>query len=242
MRWCLVVAACSLASFTAHAAEKPGVVFVVGGVGGFDIIGPAAQRALPKAGVPHEVRDFVWTHGKGQLIRDLQDTDHLTAKAVELAAEVRKVRAADPDRPIYLVGHSGGAALVLLTAERLPAESLEHIVLLSAAVSPRRDLRPALRACRHELISFNSELDHFWLDIGTRWFGTADGEREPSAGLGGFEKPEGLDEEGRRLYARLVQIKWKPEMALNGYRGFHHSTSTASFQARYVAPWLIPSP
>src|SRR5262249_40427310 len=54
-------------------AEEPagprGVVFVVGGVGGFDVLANAAQWALPRAGVPHEVREFVWTHGWGQLFK-----------------------------------------------------------------------------------------------------------------------------------------------------------------------------
>src|SRR5262249_29766503 len=60
---------------------KPGVVFVVDGVGGFDVMGKAAQGALPRAGVRHEIRVFIWTHGWGQLLKDLQDTRHLLHKA-----------------------------------------------------------------------------------------------------------------------------------------------------------------
>ena len=41
----------------------PGIVYVVGGVGGFDHVGQASLKALPRAGVPHEIHDFVWTHG-----------------------------------------------------------------------------------------------------------------------------------------------------------------------------------
>src|SRR5262249_52744756 len=62
-------------------AGPRGVVFVVGGVGGFDVLANAAQWALPRAGVPHEVREFVWTHGWGQLFKDLQDFRHMMAKA-----------------------------------------------------------------------------------------------------------------------------------------------------------------
>src|SRR5262249_4520602 len=40
--------------------DQCGVVFIIGGVGGMDLLGPAAQWALPRAGIRHEVRDFVW--------------------------------------------------------------------------------------------------------------------------------------------------------------------------------------
>src|SRR5688500_10732605 len=61
-----------------------GVVIVIGGVGGLDVLGWSAQRALPRAGLKHQVREFVWTHGWGQLFKDLQDHLHLEGKAEEL--------------------------------------------------------------------------------------------------------------------------------------------------------------
>jgi pimeloyl-ACP methyl ester carboxylesterase len=216
------------------------VVFILGGVGGTDFIGCAAQWALPKAGVPHEVRDFLWTHGKGRLFQDLQDTRHLMAKADELAAEVMKIKRSDPDRPVYLVGHSGGGGLALAAAERLPADTLERVILLSAAVSPSYDLRPALRATRREIVSFHSPIDRFWLDWGTRRFGTIDRVYGPSAGLVGFEVPAGLGEEERAAYQRLMQVEWKPEMIFAGYGGLHVSTCMPGFLSRQVAPWLKP--
>src|SRR5437868_4895679 len=66
-------------------AGETGIVFVVEGVGGFDLLGATAQHALPKAGVPHEIRDFVWTHGRGKVFKDLQDIRYLLRKAGELA-------------------------------------------------------------------------------------------------------------------------------------------------------------
>src|SRR5262249_27658437 len=153
------------------------------GVGGIDPLGTAAKWALRQSGVPHEVRDFVWTHGTGSLLKDLQDTQHLMCKADDLAIEVRKIKAEEPWRPVYLIGHSGGAGLVLATAERLPPDTLERVILLSAAVSPSYDLRPALLATKREIVSFHSHLDRFWLDWGTSQFGTIDRVYGPSAGL-----------------------------------------------------------
>ena len=86
--------------------------------------------------------------GWGQMFRDLQDTRHVLNKAEELAGEIRRIKAIDPDRPVYLVGKSGGTGLALATAELLPPQTLERVILLSAAVSPTYDLRRALEAKR----------------------------------------------------------------------------------------------
>jgi pimeloyl-ACP methyl ester carboxylesterase len=219
---------------------RPGVVFTVGGISGLSPLGIWAKVALPWSGVPHELHDFEWTHGKGRPLRDLQDIRHLQAKADELATAVRAVKAADPDRPVYLVGHSAGGALSLMAAERLPEGTLERVVLLAPAVSAGYDLRPALRATRGEIVTFNSACDWFFLDWGTSQFGTADRVYGPSAGLNGFQIPEGLCDEDRLLYGRLVQVPWRWDMLLEGRGGNHHSTCMPLFLARHVAPWLGP--
>jgi pimeloyl-ACP methyl ester carboxylesterase len=219
---------------------KGGVVFLVGGIGGIDFIALSARLALPRAGVPHELRELTWCHGTGRFLRDLQDTRHVLSKAEELAGAVRQVKEANPDRPVYLVGHSGGAGLILAAAEMLPPATLERIILLSAAVSPTYDLRPALRATRCEIVSYNSELDLLLLDWGTTRFGTVDRVYGSAAGLNGFIVPGQLCEEDRALYRRLVQVAWQPSMVLKNHGGMHSSTIMPGFLARHVAPWLKP--
>jgi pimeloyl-ACP methyl ester carboxylesterase len=217
-----------------------GVVFVVGGIGGFDLVGPSAHWVLPRAGVHHEIREFVWTHGWGQLFKDLQDIRHLLRKADQLAEEIRKVKEEDPDRPVYVIGKSGGTALVLAAAERLPPGTVERIILLSAAVSPRHDLRPALRATRKEIVSYYSVYDRFVLGWGTSQFGTADRWYGPSAGMDGFVVPDDLSAEDQLLYGRLVQIAWQPRMMLEGHFGSHAGNSMPLFVSKELSPWLKP--
>jgi pimeloyl-ACP methyl ester carboxylesterase len=222
------------------APVKPGVVYVVGGVGGMDILGMSAQWALPRAGVPHVIRNFVWTHGFGRLFKDLQDTRHLLAKAEELARDIRRLKAEDPDRPVYVVGKSGGTGLVLAAAEMLPPNTLERIVLLSAAVSPGYDLRRALKATRGQIVSFYSDYDLLILGWGTSQFGTVDRVYGPSAGLRRFSVPTGLSDADRALYQRLVEVPWKPRMICEGHTGAHFGTSLPAFLGKEVAPWLKP--
>jgi pimeloyl-ACP methyl ester carboxylesterase len=220
--------------------SKPGVVIVVCGIGGIDFVALSSHWALPRAGVRHEVREFSWTHGKGRLLRDLQDTQHCLRKAEELAAEVRQIKADDPNRSVYLVGKSGGAGLVLAAAEQLPPQTFERIILLSPAVSPTYDLRAALQATKHEIVSFYSPYDQLVLNWGTSQFGTIDRYYGASAGLRGFVIPRGLSSQDRDLYDRLVQVRWNRAMILEGHFGSHIGTSMPSFVAKEVAPWLKP--
>lgn len=215
-----------------------GVVFVVEGIGGFGAINATVGHALPKAGVHHEVRSFVWTHGRGKMFKDLQDFRYMQRKAHELATEILAYKRDFPERPVYLLGKSGGCGLVLAAAEQLPANSLERIVLLAAAVAPDYDLRPALRATRHEIVSFYSTHDHFILGWGTSQFGTIDRVYGPAAGWRGFVEPSDLSAEDRPLYGKLVQVPWRPDMILEGHLGAHIGSSMPGFVRKEVAPWF----
>jgi hypothetical protein len=229
------------ASKLPSAARPPaGVVFLVEGVGGFELFDTSARWALPRAGVRHEIRDFVWTHGWGSVLKDLQDTRHVLRKAGELAEEIHRVKAAAPERPVYVVAKSGGTGVALAAAEQLPPQTLERIILLSSAVSPTYDLRPALRATRYQIVSFHSPFDQLVLGWGTRQFGTIDRVRGPSAGLHGFAIPADLSAADRALYDRLVQVRWHAAMLLQGHAGLHGGTSMPTFMAKEVAPWLKP--
>ena len=237
----LVPALCLLLTPAAPTPAKPGVVFVIGGVGGrLSPLNLTAHWALPRGDVTHELREVVWTHGDGMILRDLQDIRHLLAKAIELAEMVRAVKQKEPDCPVYFLAHSGGCGLALAAAELLPLASLERIVLLSAAVSPTLDLRPALRATRGEIVSFHSSLDAIWLGWGTWQFGTTDRVYNSAAGRTGFVVPESLDDDGQALYRRLVQVPWRVEDLKELNVGAHHSTCLPTFLSRHVAPWLRP--
>ncbi len=223
-----------------RAAEiEPGLVIIVEGIGGLDVIGKSADAVFNKVGLPHEVHHFNWTHGTGHFFRDLQDTQHVLKKADELAAFIKDYRARHPGRPIYVIGKSGGTGLVLFALQQLPANSVDRVILLSAAVSPTFDLRPALRATRREIVSFHSRNDRIWLGWGTTNFGTVDRYYGNSAGLTGFTVPEQLNEQDRQLYVRLIQVPFTDRMLREGTStGGHHSTSMPAFLGAEVLPWL----
>jgi pimeloyl-ACP methyl ester carboxylesterase len=216
----------------------PGLVIIVEGIGGLDLVGIGAELALHHAGLPHELHHFNWTHGTGRYLRDLQDTQHILKKSEELAAFIRAYRARHPERPIYVVGKSAGTCLVLFALQQLAPNTVERVILLSPAVSPTFDLRGPLRSTRREVVSFYSCNDRMVLGLGTSQFGTADRFYGKSAGLTGFVVPSPLSEEDRRTYQRLIQVPWTTRMLLEGATGSHKSTSMPRFLAAEVVPWL----
>jgi hypothetical protein len=215
-----------------------GLVVVADGVGGLDLCGTALRYVVPEAGLPHEVRLAAWGHGFGRWHKDLTRTENLRAKAAAVAVEVAAFRAEHLGAPVYLVGKSGGTGVVVKALEALPDEAVERAVLLAPALSPGYDLTRALRAVRREMVVFWSPLDLIVLGLGTRVFGTIDRVNAVSAGLVGFRPPEGPDEAARAAYARLRQVRWRPEMAGTGYLGGHVGPDSPAFLRRYVVPLL----
>lgn len=220
-------------------SAEAGLIITVEGIGGLDVIGINAVSAFRKAGLKHEVRRFNWTHGTGRLLMDLQDTQHILKKAEELAKIIVEYRKQHPTAPIYVVAKSGGTGLALYAMQLLPPSTIDRLVLLSAAVSPNFDLRPALRATKREVVSFNSQNDQFILNWGTRTFGTIDRYYGPSAGMAGFIIPTSLSDNERQAFSRLIQVPWQPRMLRDAhYVGTHSGTSMPGFLQSEVAPWL----
>lgn len=218
---------------------EPGLVILVDGVGGIDMMGKSAMHSIKQSGLPHEVHHFSWSHGTGKILLDLQDTQHVLKKADELVTFINEYRAKHPNRPIYIIAKSGGTGIALFALQSLPANSIERLILLSAAVSPNFDLRSALRATRREVVSFHSHNDRFVLGWGTSKFGTIDRFYGNGAGLAGFTIPENLNEADRRLYLRLVQVPFSMRMLREGTStGSHTSTSMPWFHNSEVIPWL----
>jgi hypothetical protein len=51
---------------------------------------------------------------------------------------------------------------------------------------------------------------------------------------------EDLDEAGRGLYRRLVQVPWRLPMMWQGTDGWHNGACMPNFLIHRVAPWLMP--
>jgi pimeloyl-ACP methyl ester carboxylesterase len=229
------------ARFESHAPPQAaqGFVLVANGAGGFQTAPRAIAAAVDQCRLPLHVCSFDWTHGRGRALADLLDVDHSRCEGRRLAVEVCQLRAARPDIPVFLVGYSAGAAVVLAAAEYLPPDSVERIVLLAPAVSSCYDLRRALLSARCGLDAFISDRDRFYLGLGTAVTGTADGRRDPPAGRVGFHLPVLFPGE-EALAARLHQHPWDPCVRWTGNEGEHSGALRPAYLRVFVLPLLTP--
>jgi hypothetical protein len=219
-----------------------GVVFVANGSGGLHTVDPNLRRALADAHAPLQVECVDWSHGTGLFLLDhLNRHNHHTA-ARALAAQITFARQSCPGTRICVVGHSTGCAVVLAAAGSLPPGSLDRIVLLSPAVSSGYDLRPALACACEGIDVFLSHRDYWFLGVGMRLIGTADGVLGASgAGRKGF-RPTLDTAADAELYNRLRQYNWDPSWSWTGHSGGHYGNNRTEFLRAYVVPLLLGAP
>lgn len=139
--------------------------------------------------------------------------------AAALASYIVDYRRDHPGRPVYLIGHSGGSAIAVWTAEAMPAgETLDAVILLGSSLSPGYDLTGALEGTKR-VVNYYSANDVALLGSGCSVIGTMDRQHTPAAGLVGFTA----------RHPRLTQIAHNPTTAAAGDDGSHFSYCTTGF-------------
>ena len=218
---------------------EAGLVVSLGGVGGYNW-GPRWLRGgLDEAGVGAAIVIYDWSKGPtGMFVGDLMGEARNRAVANDLARMVSTYVAALPDRPVTLIGHSGGAAVVVWALEAMPEDChVERVILLAPAIGPDYDLSRALRAVRRQMYVMYSHADVGLMAAGTAVFGTMDRKHSVSAGLVGFTlPPEPAD---RKQYLKVRQVAWTIELVKSGHLGGHMGWTTTRFARDSLTPILI---
>lgn len=176
-------------------------------------------RPIPLAGILLNQVDFIGNHIEGAKISNM----------------IVEYQDSHPDRPVYLVGHSGGGGIAVFAAESLPeGHKVNGVILLSASISNSYDLTKALEHTSGGIVNFYNPSDLGLLGIGTTVMGNVDGARGPAAGLNGFEAP-GDSEAQRQAYGtRLFQV----QIDSIAEDSPHAASTRSDFVTQYVAPWI----
>jgi len=226
--------------------KQKGLVLILPGIEGRSRFNVDIAGGLRLGGVEAAIAIHDWTTRAGSLgwYLHLADERRNRTEAIRLARRIVKYKKTFPDRPVFLIAHSGGAGIALMTLERLPHFApAEAVVLLAGAVSPERNLNKALSRTRRGIWNFYSSRDVGFLVLGTSLFGTIDREHGPSAGAVGFETPKRLTERAAGRYQqKLHQIPYHAEMAKLGHLGGHGGWTSPKFVARWIAPILLDQP
>ena len=208
-----------------------GLIVVLPGIDGRTPHSESICRALAARRPDMAVELYDWTAPLGAIYNQVA-VERNRSVAERLATRILAYRKAHADRPVTLVGHSGGTAIAVWAAENLPADQpVDGIVLLASSLSPEYDLSRALSRSAGGIVSFYSDRDAALLGVGTSLVGTMDGRHCEAAGKVGFR-------EGDYPCEALVQIAWRPAMAETGYDGGHLSCTAEEFVAKYVGPWV----
>jgi pimeloyl-ACP methyl ester carboxylesterase len=234
------LAGCSVSNLGTMDRFRHGLVIVLPGIEGRSQYNVGIARGLERGGVPAGIEIYDWGLPLGAVF-NVAASDRNHRQARKLADRIIEFRKDYPGRPVYLVGHSAGAGLVVLTLEALPANTkVKAAYLLAAALSPEYELTTALLRTEAGIWNFYSNADVGFLRVGTSLFGTVDRRHGVAAGAVGFELPDRLGPTGRELYAKkLHQVEYDRRMARSGHRGSHTGWAKSQFVADWIAPLLL---
>jgi pimeloyl-ACP methyl ester carboxylesterase len=214
-----------------------GLVLILPGIEGRSFLNISLMAGLVDAGLPYAMEIVDWTTGCFLLL-----FYHLLARernrrvARQIASRVVEYRRQYPGRPVWLVGHSGGAGIALLMAEFLSAEQpLTGIVLLASAVSTSYSCETAMQRTERGIWNFYSAGDVLFLGLGTLLFGTSDGVHWLASGCIGFAPPTHGSPAGER---QPRQIPYRLGMVLQFNFGGHFGCMHRVFVAETIAPIL----
>lgn len=212
--------------FMTKAKLDKGLVVILPGIEGPSPANANIRRGLVRAGVDCAMPIYAWgvpVPGAGLLINQVNFLGNRLAGA-NIAKFIAEYQDSHPDRPVHVIGHSGGGGVAVFTAENMPdGKKIDGLVLLSASISQGYNLSNALKNLRSGIVNFHNPEDGALLGVGTTVMGNVDGGHGPSAGKDGFTKKfEGL-------YQKRVHGSGDP----------HFSATRVSFVSRRVAPWVM---
>ena len=166
-----------------------GLVIVLPGIEGRSYLNRSIARGLAQGGVEYGIEIYDWTYGPPWQLWSLRSRRRHTEQATLVAAKIAAYQNEYPKRPVHLVGHSGGGAMIAYTLETLEAgRKITSGVMLVPALSPKYPMRQAVSRTERGIWNFCSHGDLLFLGIGTLLCGTTEGLHCVSAGNVGFSK------------------------------------------------------
>ena len=209
-----------------------GLVLILPGIEGRSFLNISLMQGLLDGGVPYAMEIVDWTTGNKFLsLYHLRAWRRNQRQAALIAERIAQYQQDYPGRPVWLIGHSGGAGMSMLTLAALPdGTKITGVVLLAAALSRGFDLAPALQKLERGLWSFHSWNDWIFVGLGTTLFGTIDGRHGPSAGMLGFCPKCELP--------RFTQTAYHPVMLKQFNLGGHFGCVHRVWVEDHIAPIL----
>lgn len=223
------------ADLLSTARKDQGYVIVLPGIEGRSFLNQSVVRGLVDAGVPYAIERYDWTRGFLLALYNLCSSKHHEKKSQVIADKITQYQQEFPNRPVYLIGHSGGGAMALFATLKLPEQgTVSGIVLLANAVSHGYELEEVLKRVDQKVWNVTSIGDLLFLGLETTTFGSMDRKWTFSAGLTGFTRPvEATD--------KLVEMPYRAKYFFSRNFAGHFGCTARPFVRKYIAPLLMQS-
>lgn len=218
--------------------KNRGMIVMLPGVEGTTISMVGLVSGLRDAGEDRAIDIVRWGVAPFGTFKNLCDLPRNRRQAKKIADKIVAYQKANPQRPVTLIGYSGGGGIAVLTAQALPAGTLlDRIILIAPALSQDYDLTSALAHARRGIVHFYSQSDWAQLGIGTSQFGTIDRKYMESAGRRGFQGANGelLNND------KIQQIAWRPEWIQLGHFGGHLGWLSRLWASEVLAKYVDTS-
>jgi pimeloyl-ACP methyl ester carboxylesterase len=215
-----------------------GYVIVLPGIEGRSWCYRSIVRGLIDADCDRGIEIHDWTAGPFLMLSNLRNRRRHRDQAQRIADKILHYQQDYPDRPVHLIGHSGGGAMVVKTLETLPQGTrVTGAVLLCAGISPRYPLAVAMNRLEQGLWNFHSCGDAFILGLLTTLCGTLDGRHGPAAGCCGFSQEAFLPASLPNPAApTLTNVPYRATMARSWNFGGHFGC----VNRRFIRDWIAP--
>ena len=237
----MVVAGCGgNAEFLTEERLNEGMVVILPGVEGASGLNKDIRHGLVTAGIAYAMPIRDWRRPIPLLGVVINQVDFLgnPLAAQSIANAIMDYQDEYPDRPVYILGHSGGGGVAIFVAEGLDEDRrIEGVIVLSGSISSAYNLEKALSRTQRGIVNFYNRNDSALLAVATMVLGNVDGIHGPSAGLIGFDEPKDKDaDEKKAEYTKLYQVEMTNDMVLGG--GSHTAVTDPGFVSLHVAPWI----
>lgn len=213
---------------------------VLPGILGSDPWDHSIVQGLKDAEVDSAIEMYDWTMGPFLLPVNLRALARNRVEGEKVAQKIIAYQDEYPDRPVHLIGYSGGAGVAVFALESLPPDrKVSTAVLIAPTLAPDYDLQLAMSRTEHGIRNFYSPIDVPFLMAMTAAVGTSEGRHTFAAGAVGFRTPDSLDPDRREPYAaHLVQRGYTLDLVRFWHFGGHFGWSSRPVVANLIAPNL----
>jgi len=216
--------------------QRCGYVIILPGIEGYSWLNRRIRTGLVQAEVPYAIEIYDWTRRLPRAIYNLRSRRLHRRQSRIVQEKILAYQQRWPQRPVFLIGHSGGGAMALRILEDLPEKtSISGAVLLGAAISPYFDFRKALQHVDRKIWNMTSLADVIFLGMLTLTAGTLDGRHTVSAGMVGFRPPMLSIHE----IAKFEEMPYRTEYWRYGHLAGHFGFTAPRFVKNYIAPLLM---